>query len=113
MARFADQDIAHPREILILEDMPRSLLVIFLRGINQICHMYGIREILGTALNKRYGNLGNAEDLERAITSHCEAILFCPTTTDDRINSFNTFGVVLFSRFECRKERDIDEAIAY
>jgi tetratricopeptide (TPR) repeat protein len=100
---------------------PRSLLVAqssYLKYLKSATstgmERFGVLNILGTALNERYGNLGNVKDLERATACHREALLFCPTTTDDRIISLNSLGVVLLSRFECRKERDdLDEAIAY
>ena len=151
MAKFANQQIAHRREVLTLEDIldmqrqflvfaaefgiivmtlsgepwdgrwPRNLLVAqssYLEYVKSATstgmeRFWGLN-ILGTALNERYRNLGNVEDLERAITCHREALLCCPTPSDDRIISLNSLGIVLLSRFECHKEKDdLDEAIAY
>ena len=152
MAKFADQQIAHRRESLTLEDIldmqrqflvfasdfgiivltlsrepwdgrwPRNLLVTrssYLEDLKSVTstgkeRFWGLN-ILDTALNERYRNLGKkVEDLEHAITYHREAHRFCPTSSDDRIISLNSLGVVLLSRFESHKERDdLEEAIAY
>ena len=67
---------------------------------------------LGIAVCARYKLLGRIEDLEKAITYHCEALALHPPGHPHYSSSFNNLANAVLTRYEqLGKKEDLDEVI--